>query len=85
MSRDSLTYSFLSGSSIWSDASSTRMVDVCESDRKAEQLTSASCKKRLADSPKATRQWLLETRFTAFEKGPAFRTTHMWPNSKSIQ
>ena len=85
MSRDSLTYSFLSGSSIWSDGSSIRMVDACESDQRAEQLTSASCKKLLAESPKATRQWLLETRFTAFEKGPAFRTMHMWPNSKSIQ
>ncbi len=85
MSRDSLTYSFLSGASIWSDATATRMVDACEPDRKAEQLTSASCKKLLAGSTKAARQWLLETRFTAFENGTAFRTTQRWPNSKSAQ
>ena len=74
MSRDSLTYSFLPGTSIWADTKATRMVDACEADRQAEQLKSVSCKKLLAESQKAARQWLLETNFTNFEKNPAFQS-----------
>lgn len=68
MSRDSLTYSFLPGSSIWADATATRMVSACEADRQAGQLSTASCKRLLGESRKAARQWLLETNLTAFEK-----------------
>jgi len=68
MSRDSLTYSFLPGASIWADPSAASIVSACEADHRAEQLTSTSCKQLLANSPKANRQWLLETKFSAFEK-----------------
>lgn len=85
MSRDSLTYSFLPGTSIWSDASSTRMVDACEADRQAEQLTSASCKKLINESHKANRQWLLETELTKFERDPVFRKMSSSPKNKSAR
>jgi adenosine deaminase len=61
ISRDSLSYSFLEGESLW-DASGGRMQAAC-----ASQQSSSGCRALLARSAKAREQWRLEQSLAAFE------------------
>ncbi|MCU1625028.1 MAG: adenosine/AMP deaminase [Frankiales bacterium] len=64
ISRDSLTYSFLEGRSLW-DESGTRLSPPCT--RVVEQPTGA-CAALLKSSAKAAEQWKLERALAAYEK-----------------
>lgn len=59
-SRNSLSYSFLSGDSIWKN-------EACERDIEAGTAPSAACQQLLDTSEKARMQWKLEERFRTFE------------------
>lgn len=59
-SRNSLTYSFLSGTSLWDNAE-------CVKDIKNTGVASASCAQFLETSKKAQLQWKLEENFQAYE------------------
>jgi adenosine deaminase len=78
MARNSLSYSFLSGESLWPIASVASMyrepAAACRSSvaRLANDprvSADAACMKFLAASEKAAAQWEMERRFTAFEAG----------------
>ena len=58
--RNSLTYSFLAGDSLWENAETATPISVC-----AE--SSEACNAFLKGSDKARLQWALEERFTEFE------------------
>lgn len=62
ISRNALTYSFLSGKSIWSDAVDGGIVPECK------HLSSDTCQRFIASSEKAKLQWQLENKLQAFEK-----------------
>lgn len=64
ISRDSLTYSFLEGESLW-DESGKVLRDVCKG--LPNDRPSAECKALLERSPKARDQWRLEQAFAKFE------------------
>ncbi|MCX7115997.1 MAG: adenosine deaminase [Gammaproteobacteria bacterium] len=63
ISRNSLTYAFLPGESIWANARTAELKAPCV------QLTDATCLRWIASSKKATLQWRLERAFVAFEAG----------------
>ena len=67
INRNALTYAFLPGQSIWLDASKAVPVAACEN------LTAPSCLQFINKSEKATLQWNLEKKLTAFEKGFKWR------------
>lgn len=67
LSRNSLTYSFLPGASVWADPAKGRVVAACGADRLGSVRPSASCASFLAVSEKARMQWRLEERSNAFE------------------
>ena len=60
VSRNSLTYSFLDGDSLWT-------MEPCTVDLAAMQPAGEACKALLAESEKARTQWKLEERFREFE------------------
>ena len=62
ISRNSLSYSFLSGNSLWKDNRLYQRVSVCQ------KLKSHSCIIFLKESAKARAQLKLEEKFIAFEK-----------------
>ncbi|WP_262690427.1 amidohydrolase family protein [Kordiimonas aestuarii] len=59
-SRNSLSYSFLPGASLWDNA-------VCSQDAEQGSTAGAACQDFLKGSEKARMQWKLEERFRAFE------------------
>ena len=61
--RNSLTYAFIPGSSLWLDPDEAKPVKDCEND------LSPSCYKFIQGNPKAKLQWRLEQAFKAFEQG----------------
>lgn len=61
INRNTLTYNFLPGVSLWKDAYSGLLVDECH------DLSSEKCRTFIAHSPKATLQWELEKQLAAFE------------------
>lgn len=67
MARNSLTYSFIDGQSLWSDARKSSPVAQCARDLGAMNSSSDACRQFLAGSEKARLQWKLEERFKAFE------------------
>ena len=67
--RNSLTFSFLPGQSIWKDSSKALLTSTCSSDKPASSKTSASCSHFLDASEKARQQWELEKEFSKFENG----------------
>lgn len=73
LSRNSLTYSFLPGPSLWQDAGKAQPVPACQRDVPGAETPSATCQRWLADSPKALRQWKLEAEFIRFEALPQWR------------
>jgi adenosine deaminase len=66
LSRNSLTYSFLAGDSLWRSAGDAQPVAACAGQR-PDQPSSAACQSFLNASDKARLQWELERAFHAFE------------------
>lgn len=61
LARNSLTYSFLPGESLWASKA-------CQGDALGDSHPGAACQRFLAGSEKATTQWVLERRLLAFEQ-----------------
>ncbi len=61
INRNTLTYSFLPGKSIWADASKAQLVQECNN------LNSDSCRNFINNNEKASLQWNLEQKLIAFE------------------
>lgn len=61
--RNSLEFSFLSGKSLWKDAKSFRMIDVCAGNIEVD----VECSDFLSGSEKAQQQWKLEQKLRTFE------------------
>jgi adenosine deaminase len=66
--RNSLTYSFLPGKSLWEDDSYHQAVPACSKERLGSLKPSKTCQAFLNTSEKARLQWDLEKRFIKFEK-----------------
>lgn len=62
INRNTLTYGFIPGTSIWADARSAQPVLECQ------ELSSKSCQKFIKSNPKAQLQWQLEQQLTKFEQ-----------------
>ncbi len=62
INRNTLTYSFLPGKSLWEDASKAIPISACQS------FTSHNCLAFIEKNDKARLQWQLETKLAAFEK-----------------
>ena len=73
LSRNSLTWSFLSGPSIWEDPDSKKITSSCKNDREGRKLISKGCQQFLNSSEKARAQWRLEEAFVEFESMPQWR------------
>lgn len=67
MDRNSLTYSFLSGKSIWADPRRSQVVVACADDQLGAPKPTAKCQQFLQRSLKARLQWRLEKRLRQFE------------------
>ncbi|PPD18865.1 MAG: adenosine deaminase, partial [Methylocystis sp.] len=67
LSRNSLSYAFLPGESLWRDPAAARPVSACLDAQPGGTSPSAECRRFLAGSEKARLQWALETRFARFE------------------
>jgi len=66
LSRNSLTYSFLPGDSLWRSSTDAQPVTACTGAR-PDQLPPPACQSFLNASEKARTQWELERAFHAFE------------------
>jgi adenosine deaminase len=67
LSRNSLTYAFLPGESLWRDPGVARPISDCAGARLGGTAPSRDCGRFLAGSEKARMQWELEARFVSFE------------------
>ncbi len=67
MARNSLTYAFIRGDSLWSDAHAFAAVPQCTRDLRVLKSVSDGCQRFLAGSEKARLQWKLEEQFKIFE------------------
>lgn len=65
--RNSLTYAFLPGKSLWKDVTYQQIVPACKKDVLGSKITSKPCKAFLNSNEKARLQWDLEKRFVEFE------------------
>ena len=70
ISRNSLTWSFLPGASLWSNPMMSEKVLACRSDHTHSKSLSGTCKSYLANSEKADAQWKLELALAHFESSP---------------
>lgn len=61
INRNTLTYGFIAGASIWADAQHAKLVSECS------DLASKSCLNYIKNNPKARLQWKLEQELTKFE------------------
>ncbi len=68
LSRNSLSYSFLPGPSLWQAATIGIPARACKKDSPGTAKPSQPCSAFLATSERATRQWALESEFETFEK-----------------
>lgn len=71
LTRNSLTYSFLPGASLWADAERARPVAACAGGPPGAGEPKPACAAFLAASIKARIQWRLEARIAAFERETA--------------
>lgn len=67
LSRNSLTYAFLPGESLWRDPGAARPVSACAGGQRGATAPSRDCSRFMAGSEKARLQWELEARFARFE------------------
>lgn len=68
MVRNSITYSFLPGTSIWNNPELFSVTTSCKHDLLGTSHPSTPCKQFLQNSEKAQMQWQLENEFNIFEK-----------------
>lgn len=73
ISRNSLTWSFLPGTSIWRNPQRNEKVSACRNDVIGSSMPSASCAQFLENNVKASSQWKLEKSFMLFEKLPHWK------------
>jgi adenosine deaminase/adenosine deaminase CECR1 len=73
LARNSLTYSFLTGASLWQPSAPTRVVESCANDPLGSAEPSAPCDAFLQANHKARVQWQLEQEFVRFEQLPWWR------------
>lgn len=66
--RNSLTYNFMPGQSLWADPKQFTIVAACSRDSAGGDKPSTSCADFLKQNPKAELQWRLEKQFNTFEK-----------------
>jgi hypothetical protein len=66
--RNSLTYSFLPGKTLWNDYSYQQVTHECAKDVIGSETVSQICQAFLDENEKAKIQWDLETRLNKFEK-----------------
>lgn len=71
LDRNSLTYAFVAGQSLWQDPVKAVPVAACARDTPGAAAPSATCAAFLKKSEKARLQWKLEAAFTAFEASQA--------------
>ena len=80
MARNSLTYGFLPGESLWPIAPVNAMyreaagpcwLSLAKLERNAQPTPDQACSKFLAANEKAAMQWEMENRFAVFESGPS--------------
>jgi adenosine deaminase len=69
ISRNSLEYSFLPGSSLWLDGDESDIAPACAGDRPVVTDVSTACQHLLDSSEKAAMEWRLEQAFSEFEAG----------------
>lgn len=67
MTRNSLHYAFVEGSSYWQDLDRLRPVAACVANRPGTKRTSTQCQVYLEQNPKARLQWALENALATFE------------------
>lgn len=67
MARNSLTYAFIEGGSLWRDARKFVPVAQCAQDVATMKLSSNACKQYVGGNEKAKLQWQLEAEFKTFE------------------
>jgi len=65
--RNSLTYSFMPGKTLWEDDAYKKINAACKSDIPGSDNISQTCKSFLDANEKSKEQWNLEKRFTEFE------------------
>jgi adenosine deaminase/adenosine deaminase CECR1 len=70
LARNSLTYSFLAGASLWQSLTPLRVVDACVNDPPGSAVPSATCQAFLQANDRARLQWRLEQEFVTFERLP---------------
>ena len=68
MVRNSLTYNFMPGESLWADPDQFIPVTACSRDHLSADKLSPDCMKLIQSSPKAALQWALEKQWAGFEK-----------------
>jgi len=66
--RNSLTYSFLPGKSLWKNADNHKPVSICRQDKLGDNKPSHRCEAFLLHNKKAAMQWKLERAFSKFER-----------------
>lgn len=71
MVRNSITYSFLPGESIWNNSDQLIVTDVCKNDSLGATNPSTSCQQFLQNNEKAQMQWQIENEFNQFENNIA--------------
>jgi adenosine deaminase len=69
ISRNSVEYSFLPGSSLWLDGDESDTAPACAGDRPVVAEISPACQHLLDSSEKAAMEWRLEQAFNEFESG----------------
>lgn len=67
MVRNSITYSFLPGESLWQDADKALPVAACAQEALGSSSPALACQQFLSASTKAKMQWRLESQLAAFE------------------
>lgn len=72
-SRNSLTYAFLAGDSLWADPEAFTLVAPCAGEPLGAARPSADCRAFLGASEKARLQWQLEAAYRTFEAQQATR------------
>ena len=70
LARNSLTYSFLAGNSLWSSARLFTPIEACADDTLGSASPSLECRQFLAGSDRAREQWRLEAERAEFERLP---------------
>lgn len=71
LARNSLTYNFMPGQSLWTDPKQFTVIDACARDKLGSDKPSPQCLAFLSHDPKAKLQWKLEAEFAQFEKKTA--------------